>query len=264
MAAHQASTFDDQALKYDGRAGLPPKVGALVARSIVQHASAGPGDLVVELGAGTGEIGVHLSHLPIRYVGLDASAPMLRLFRAKAIDVMPSLIQADCDRPWPLSDGVAKVVFASRVIHLLDPEHVTRETLRIGRRDGFLILGRVLREPDSNKERLRRRRQELLVEAGLTPRNGSAGTRRVVALCRDAGAESLGRQVVAEWTVETTPAEIIAGWESISRMGSVAIDPDMRSGILDEVRDWARVEIGDLDCAEVFRERFAIDVVRLP
>ena len=49
----------------------------LVARSILQLASAGPGDLVVELGAGTGEIGLHLSRSPIRYVGLDASAPML-------------------------------------------------------------------------------------------------------------------------------------------------------------------------------------------
>ena len=160
--------------------------------------------------------------------------------------------------------GSAAVVFASRVIHLLDPEHVVRETVRVGRRDGFLILGRLLRERDSIRERLRRKRQELLVEAGLTPRNGAAGTRRVVALCQDAGAESLGRQIVAEWTGETTPAEVIAGWESLSRMGSVSIDPETRAGILDEVRNWARIEIGELDRAEAFRERYAIDVVRLP
>jgi hypothetical protein len=219
---------------------------------------------VVELGAGTGEIGLHLSRLPIQYVGLDASGPMLRLFRAKAVDVTPSLILADGDRAWPLRDGVAAVVVASRVIHLLDPEHVTRETLRIGRRAGFLILGRVLRERDSTKERLRRRRQELLVEAGITPRHGAAGTRRVVARCRAAGAESLGRLVVAEWTGESTPAEVIAGWESLSRMGSVPVDPVTRAGIIDEVRGWARVEFGDPDRPEAFCERYAIDVVRLP
>ncbi len=189
---------------------------------------------------------------------------MLRLFREKAVDVTQSLILADCDGAWPLRDGVAAVVVASRVIHLLDPEHVTRETLRVGRRDGFLILGRLFRERDSIRERLRRKRQELLVEAGLTPRNGAAGTRRVVALCQDAGAESLGRQIVAVWTVETTPAEVIAGWESLLRKGTVSIDTDMRSVILAEVRDWARSELGELDRAELFRERYAIDVVRLP
>jgi SAM-dependent methyltransferase len=261
---HPASTFDDQAPRYDGRAGLPSAVGALVARSITERAGAGPDDLVVELGAGTGEIGSHLSRLPIQYVGLDASAPMLRLFRAKAADVMPSLILADADRAWPLRDGVAAVVVASRVVHLLDPEHAVRETLRIGRRAGFLMLGRVLRDGDSIKERLRRRRQELLLEAGVTPRHGAAGTRRVVALCQAAGAESLGRWVVAEWTGETTPAAIIAGWEALSRMGSVPIDPETRAGIVDELRTWARVEIGDLDRPEAFRERYAIDHVRLP
>jgi ubiquinone/menaquinone biosynthesis C-methylase UbiE len=219
---------------------------------------------VVELGAGTGEIGLHLSRLPIRYVGLDASAPMLRQFHAKAIDGTPSLILADGDHAWPLREGVAAVVVASRVIHLLDPEHVTRETLRVGRRAGFLILGRVVRERASIKERLRRRRQELLVEAGVTPFPGEAGTRDVVARCVAAGAESLDRWVVAEWISETTPAEVIAGWESLSRMGSVPIDPDTRTGIVDKIRSWARVEIGDLERPKAFCERYIIDGVRLP
>ena len=64
--------------------------------------------------------------------------------------------------------------------------------------------------------------------------------------------------------MKRTPAEVIAGWESLSRMGSVPIDPELRASILDEVRGWARDDIGDLDRAEVFRERYAIDVVRLP
>jgi SAM-dependent methyltransferase len=259
-----AGTFDDQAPRYDERAGLPADVGALVAGSIVRHASAGPGDLVVELGAGTGEIGVHLARLPIRYVGVDSSIPMLHEFREKADDFTPSLILADCNLAWPFGDGAVAVVFASRAIHLLEPQHVVRETLRVVRRGGFLILGRLLREPDSTRERLRRRRQELLVEAGLNPRNGAAGTRRVIALCQDAGAESLGRQIVAEWTGEISAGEVLAGWESLSRIGSLSINPDLRTRILDEVRRWAQVEIGDIDRAEVFHERYAIDVLRFP
>jgi len=102
------------------------------------------------------------------------------------------------------------------------------------------------------------------VEIGLTPRSGGAGTRRVIALCQEVGAESLGRQIVAEWTGETTPAEVLAGWESLSRVGSLAIETDLRMRILDEVRTWAQLEIGDIDRAEVFHERYAIDMLRFP
>ena len=102
------------------------------------------------------------------------------------------------------------------------------------------------------------------MEAGVAPRNGAAGTRRVITLCERAGAESLGRQVVAEWDSTASAAGIIAGWASLTRMGSVPIAPERRAGIIEEVQRWARAEIGDLDRAEVFRERYAIDVVRLP
>jgi hypothetical protein len=35
-------------------------------------------------------------------------------------------------------------------------------------------------------------------------------------------------------------------------------------GLLAELRHWARAEFGDLDQPVAFRERYAIDVVRLP
>ena len=57
---------------------------------------------------------------------------------------------------------------------------------------------------------------------------------------------------------------VIAGWETLSRMGSVSVDPVTRADILDELRHWGRAEFGDLDRPEAFRERYAIDVVRLP
>jgi ubiquinone/menaquinone biosynthesis C-methylase UbiE len=262
--ASPAATFDQQASHYDARAGLPVTAGAAVAQAIVESAGARADDLVLELGAGTGEIGVHLARLPVRYVGLDSSQAMLDVFRAKGVMGSLSLIVADCNWPWPLPDGSAAAVFASRVIHLLDPEHVVRETVRIGRPGGVLMLGRVLRDRDSLKERLRRQRQTLLVEAGITARQGEEGTRRVVERCLAAGGESLGRREVAEWTGETTPAQVIAGWETLSRMGSVFVDAGTRDTILDALRDWARTEFGDLDRPAAFRERYAIDVVRLP
>jgi len=62
----------------------------------------------------------------------------------------------------------------------------------------------------------------------------------------------------------TTPAQVLAGWETLTRMGSFAVDPIRRQEILTELRAWARAEIGDLDQPEVCRERYAIDVIQLP
>jgi SAM-dependent methyltransferase len=256
--------FDEQAPRYDQRVGLPPTAGLAVARAIVDAANAAPDEVVAELGAGTGEIGVHLARLPVRYVGLDSSLAMLAVFRAKAGSTAPPLVVADCNDPWPLADGSATVVFASRVIHLLDPEHVVRETLRVCRSAGYLILGRVQREPESLKERLRHRRQELLLEAGIIARQGEAGGRKVIERCLIAGGQSLGRRVAATWTGETTAAQVIAGWETLSRMGSVAVDADVRARILNALRAWAQGELGDLHRAETFRERYVLDIVRLP
>jgi ubiquinone/menaquinone biosynthesis C-methylase UbiE len=262
--ASPASTFDEQALRYDARAGLPSEAAALVARAIMEQAAAHAGDLVVELGAGTGEIGAHLARLPVRYAGLDASAAMLDVFRAKAGSTVPSLIVADCDRPWPLPDGSATVVFGSRVIHLLRLDHVARETLRVCRPAGLLIIGRVLRDRDGIAERLRRRRLDLLLEAGFAPQHGDVGTRRVIDGCVALGAASLGRQIVAEWTVESTPGEILGDWASLARWGSVVVDGSTQAAMLEELWAWARSTFGDLDQPVVSSARYAIDVVRLP
>jgi ubiquinone/menaquinone biosynthesis C-methylase UbiE len=264
VPARSANTFDEQATRYDARVGLPESVGTAVALEIMACAGLQTEDLVLELGVGTGEIGIHLARLPVRYLGIDNSAEMLQLFRDKLGERPASLLLADASQVWPLGDDAASVVFASRVIHLLDAEHVVRETLRVCRPGGWLMLGRVLRDEDGVKERLRQRRLELLRQAGVGPLRGREGAGRVVDQCLSAGGESMGRRVVAEWRGAISPAEVIADWTSLSRMGSVAVDPVRRQEILAELQDWARAELGDLDQPEAYRERYVIDCVRLP
>jgi len=262
--ARHVNTFDEQAPRYDSRVGLPESVGATVAREIVTWAALQPGDRVLELGAGTGEIGAHLARLPVRYVGIDNSAPMLQVFREKLGEWPVTLLLADASQAWPLDDASVSVVFASRVIHLLDANHVARETFRVCRPGGWLMLGRVLRDDDGVKERLRRRRLELLRQAGVGSPRGREGGRRVVEQCQLAGGESMGRHVVAEWSAVTTPAEVIAGWTSLTRAGSVAVNPARRQEILEELQAWARAELGDLDRPETGQERYAVDLIRAP
>ena len=258
------ATFDAQAAGYDARTGLPPGVGDAVAQAIVRLGGVGSDDLVLEVGAGTGEIGAALVRLPLRYLGLDEAPAMLEVFRTKAAPAAPHLIVSDANAPWPVPDACARVIFASRAIHLLRPEHVAREACRVCWPGGSVMLGRVERDPESPQERLRRRRQHLLREAGLHPRQGEAGTRRVIDLCVGAGFRNLGRQIVAEWDDATSPADVLAGWETLARMGSIEVDAATHARILAGVRAWALAEYGKLDDRQVNRQRYVLDIVQLP
>ena len=73
----------------------------------------------------------------------------------------------------------------------------------------------------------------------------------------------MGRRVVAEWSEATMPAEVIAGWASLTRMGSVAVDPALHQQILPELE--ARlVRSCALDHPEVGRKRYAARPGSLP
>ena len=72
--------FDGQAEAFDRRAGLLPALCRQIAATVVELGGGETADLVVEAGAGTGEIGVWLA-AQRRYVGFDLSSGMLRQFR---------------------------------------------------------------------------------------------------------------------------------------------------------------------------------------
>jgi ubiquinone/menaquinone biosynthesis C-methylase UbiE len=256
--------FDAQAAGYDARTGFPPGVGEAVADAIVRMAGVGAEDLLLELGAGTGEIGVHLAAQVPRYLGFDTSPAMLDVFRAKASPRTPDLLVADGDAPWPVSDASARVIFASRVIHLLHPGHVAHEARRVCEPGGYVMLGRATRDPDSVKERLRRRRQQVLRGLEIQPRSGEAGARQVIERLVHAGWSALGRQNVATWTGNISAGEVIAEWESLTRMGSVEVDGVTRERILGDIREWAAQEFGDLERVWPYREQYVLDIVQLP
>jgi ubiquinone/menaquinone biosynthesis C-methylase UbiE len=68
--------FDDQAAIFDQRAGLPVEYCRAIASAVVEIGQLAPGDLILEVGPGTGLISQWFS-APIRYVGIDKSAGML-------------------------------------------------------------------------------------------------------------------------------------------------------------------------------------------
>src|SRR5688572_24281201 len=151
--------FDGQAGLFERRAGLPEAACRAIAKKVIEIGEAGSGDLIVEIGSGTGQIGQWFE-APVRYAGFDLSAGMLKEF-SRRLD--SDLIQADANASWPLADGVAHVIFGSRAVHLLQQEHVAHEVFRVASSTGAtLILGRVERNPDSVRARMTQEMNERL------------------------------------------------------------------------------------------------------
>ncbi|HEV7844570.1 MAG TPA: class I SAM-dependent methyltransferase [Pyrinomonadaceae bacterium] len=241
--------FDHQAATFERRAGLPEIYCREIARAVIEIGEAGAGDLVVELGPGTGQIGRWFG-AGVRYVGLDLSVGMLREFRARLGDeqVERVLVRSDAQGNWPIADASAHVVFSSRAIHLLDQEHVAREMFRVAAREGaMLIIGRVRREPQSMRARMAREMNERLRARGFEGRGGERQNRKLFEACSRHGAKILEPVTVARWTVSTSPQVSLDSWRSLVSLGGINVPSKVRDEILTELEGWARKEVGALN-----------------
>jgi ubiquinone/menaquinone biosynthesis C-methylase UbiE len=262
----RAERFDGQADRFDQRAGVGSEVSREVARAVLEVVQPGSDDVVLEIGAGTGEVGRHLA-AAVGYVGIDRSRAMLDRFRSRLVDapaiVRAQLVQADAEEGWPVRETAARAVLAARVAHLLSPGHLLAEIRRVCRPGGLFLVGRVERDPDSARARLRSRRERLLRDHGLVPRGGARGTRRLLDLLTAEGATRLDPHVVASWTASTSPEQILRGWQTMTAMGGVALPAATRAAILSELRDWAAYEFTDPARVSDSTERYLLDGVRL-
>ncbi|MPZ25207.1 MAG: methyltransferase domain-containing protein [Micromonosporaceae bacterium] len=259
-------SFDEQAAGvFDARAGFPAGVAEQIADTVVRYAGVDAGDLIVEIGAGTGLIGAWLARPPARYLGLDASQPMLSGFATRLPEGGHArLVHADADQPWPVADGTARVVFGSRVFQLLDPEHLVREANRVARPDrAVLVQGRLERHPDSPKVLLRRALHERLRAHGLTPRPAGRLLQRLLERAAEAGGTLLPPVTAASWPHEVKPGDVLDEWRQKYSMGGVTPPAEVSAAILDELAEWVADRFGEPAGPVWTEESFVLEGVQL-
>lgn len=257
--------FDSQAGLFEQRAGLPDDCCRDIASKVIEIGEAKPGDLIVEIGSGTGQIGEWFKS-PVRYAGLDFSAGMLKEFsrRLEGDSVSRLLIQTDANCRWPLADGVARVIFSSRAMHLLNQEHVAREILRVASSAGAtLILGRVEREPNSVRARMSKEMNERLREHGFVGRRGERQNRKLFELCNPFGAVAVEPLTVARWRNLASPRQSVESWRSHAGLGGIPVPASTRAVILQELEAWAEEVFGGLDREFESEETYVLRFLRL-
>jgi ubiquinone/menaquinone biosynthesis C-methylase UbiE len=259
-----AERFDSQAAEFDRRAGLEPAQCRQIAATVLALGNVGANDVIVEIGAGTGQIGVELAAAR-RYVGCDLSTGMLQRFRARSRESATpcALVRADAGAAWPLVSGSCRAVFGSRALHLLAHEHVADEAFRVGRPDGAtLIIGRVERSPESVKARLAREMRGRLRRRGFTPRSERYDSHLIKA-CGQRGGMPLEPVTAVTWTVSASARQSLDAWRSLSGLGGIHVPSGVREVVLRELDEWASDMFGGLDREFASEEACVLRAVRL-
>ncbi len=257
--------FDGQAPIFERRAGLPVQCCRDIAEAISETGDVQPGDLIVEIGPGTGQVGQWLAE-SARYTGLDLSAGMLQQFHHRLVSGAGNhaLIRADCNQSWPLAAGSARVVFSSRAMHLLNHEHVALEIFRIAAPGGAtLVLGRVERTSDSIRTRMAHEMIERLRRHGFHGRRGERQNQKLIEACCQKGARRLAPIPVASWKVSTSPRQSLDSWRCLKGLGGIPVPIETRDEILNELAAWAKEEFGGLDRESESKETYVLTPLRL-
>ncbi|MEM9456341.1 MAG: class I SAM-dependent methyltransferase [Myxococcota bacterium] len=264
------ASFDGQAADFDRRAGLPARCSALVADRLVEITGLASGvgrdrGRLLEIGAGTGQIGAQLLAAGIDYLGLDRSRPMLEVFaRRLAPQQHARLIVADANERWPVPARSLAAVFLSRVVHLLDPVVVWSESRRVAGPGGcWLIIGRRGRERDSVRAGMRRQMHALLADEGVGSRSGGEPHRMLRAM-ESWGGQSRFATEVARWAVVHRPRQALEAWRGKPGLAGVQVDDALKARVLDRLEAWTCERYGPLDREHRSEEHYALHGLRVP
>jgi SAM-dependent methyltransferase len=266
---------------------FPAGIAKSIAVAIAGLVDLEPGDLFLEVGAGTGEIGVELSRIIPRYRGFDRSAARVERFRqrggtsvrvgtsadvpvfelepAAAIEGAIEIVQADAEEMWPAPSGGVRATFGSRVFHLLSTDHLVREVFRVSSPRGMtLMIGRVQRHPDSVRLRMRKEMRKLLAQEGIEGKSSTESTTRIIEQCMRQGAARIAACTAARWSIVRSPLQSIDSWRNTSGLAGIPVSVEVKQRVLARLRKWADAEFGDTTTPLSSDEEYIVEGVRLP
>jgi ubiquinone/menaquinone biosynthesis C-methylase UbiE len=134
-----ASQFDDgMAMVYDRGRSLLPEVERAWCRLLARYVD--PGDLVLDVGAGTGRFTSLFAHeLDARVVGIDASIPMVvRGVTSGGASVATQLVGAA--EHLPVRSRIADAAWLSNVVHHIDLDASGVELARVLHTRGLVFV----------------------------------------------------------------------------------------------------------------------------
>lgn len=263
-------TFDDQAKTFETRTGLSELTCQAIVKTALEVAEIKADAQVVEVGAGTGQVGQWFASESVQYLGFDLSQAMLSEFRQhldQDLDLAGeniNLLQGDANQEWPVVDGTANLIFSSRTLHLLNLEHVVNQSLRVAQPQGAVVLmGSVQRDKQGVKNQMRKQMQALLAQETLRGRQKNKLIAQLIALFTEQGATPIEPVEVSRWQVASTPRQSLNSWRGKANLAGIELDEEIKQNVLDQLQAWAEETFGGLDQPIESEETYILQGVRL-
>lgn len=256
------SVYDAVAPGFDRLRGFPDGVPAAIRRAVLGAIRRAEPPLMLDLGAGSGRIGAAFAAAGDRYVGVDLSFGMLRVFAARRDLPCPHvtlLAQADGER-LPFRDATFDAVMLMQVLNSAnDWRRLAAEAKRVLAPTGALIVGRTAAPEDGIDARMKLRLADLLDAMGVEPRGREPS---------DAAARWLDRNghetritTAAAWAARRTPRAFLERHATGARFS--VLPPSIKDLAMSRLRDWAVATFGSLDAVSVEAFRYDLMICRL-
>jgi ubiquinone/menaquinone biosynthesis C-methylase UbiE len=247
------SLFDRNAATFEQHRALPSGALEAIRKTVREVTGIGPSARVLDLGAGSGRIGIAFVDANDSYVGVDLSLSMLQQFRLRSSAAC--LIQADGGR-LPFADASFDVVMLMQVLSgTHNWRNLLSETVRVIKPGGSVVVGYTVTPPTGVDAQMKLRLALILEELGM--KSHSSGKSREKSLAWLQAASS--RQMVttgASWIAKRTAREFLRRQKSGARFS--ALPPAVQTHALQKLGDWAAKAFGSLD--EVFSETHSFEL----
>jgi ubiquinone/menaquinone biosynthesis C-methylase UbiE len=249
------SVYDAAAPTFERHRALPDGVPEAI-RAAVLGAVEAASPRLLDLGAGTGRIGIPFVAAGDDYVGVDLSFGMLQAFAQRG-GRAPRLVQADGEH-LPFRDATFDAIMLIQVFGgMRGWRRLLAEVRRVLRRAGVLVLGRTLAPPDGLDARMKAQLALLLDEIGAPA--DRTNTRQDAQGWLEQQARG-SRLVAATWTASRTPRGFIERHGTGARFS--ALPAPVKEQAMRRLAAWAATAFGSLDAASVEPHEFELQLFR--
>lgn len=262
--------YDSIATQYDTSRGYPAAVqaqlGGLLVGLVVERNLAAP--RFVEIGAGSGRVGLLVAAQGVAYVGTDESVAMLRLFAGKLATAgladNARLVQADA-KLLPCAAASFDVGLAVHVFHLVgDWRPAADELRRVVKPRGLLLFGFDVEDANTPYSAALAAWGHIL-DVGGVPRlaNREAVGDEVIAYLVAGGAQVTHRTLL-QWQTAPPVAQLLHDQQHAGFCRQLHLPPAELTRYIGRLQDWLFAQHGSLDAPLTRKVSFEVSIIELP
>lgn len=239
--------FDRAADYYDQTRALPEWRHDAMIDALVRETALTQASRVLEIGIGTGRIGISVAEHVRRLFGVDLSVEMMNKLRLKLANTNLAIDIAQANaRDLPFVGSTFDVVYAVHVYHLVENwRGAIGDAFRVLRPGGKFVVSFHKRDESSPNVLLRRRMRELAQEYGIdTRRPGvqSEGETFAEIVKWDASPRVVETSV---WQETEKVSEILEELDRQIFSETWTIPREVMDKLMPRLREWAKQKYGD-------------------